>query len=483
MPPEKSWTKHHDLALYADYALKPRHGQGPGFRVKLPGRKERVIRASSRHNPAGMSSSNDQQPTVRAPSTVAPSEDGDRAFVVRIPGVAKTPSEPIPVAVPPPASTTNVAPVVDSTADLSIEEVFTVRPNGAPVHIPIVAAEATAPSVPEPQITTPSVAPSPPQQSPTVHVSHLPEPHAQQQLEQIVVSSPADAAVNAQIEETVLRKGPPGIHAPVPQGPTEFRPLQPVLHPIQTSFSPVPQPSPPYGSPYAYGPMPPGVAMSQHGYPYEVATGRAVYLQPNPPPAMYTPRPMMHASMGHHHSNSITFIPGHMHHSSVASVSPDFLSPHSHPQTPPVNGFIDPMTGLPLFTPARQSSRIEIRAPGEGKQKVPPRPSGLRTTVSGSDVSSQSNGDVSSFFADSEESLTSQEGHHDSHDSVPGVDEYLQSRSSQGPAEPMPYPSYQQQYYYPEHYGYQPYVDPSQVVQYDMYRPDPHVPHQPIIYY
>ncbi|TCD69212.1 hypothetical protein EIP91_008315 [Steccherinum ochraceum] len=486
MPPEKSWTKHHDYTLYSDYQLKPRFGHGPGYRVKLPGRISQVVRGPPKHH-ASAPSIGEQSTTGRPASTVAPSEDGDRAFVVRIPNAAQKQADPVATVVLPKAAPP-VSPAVDSTAELSIEEVFTVRPSGAPVHIPIAAPEAPSTSSvvqrsPLASTTQQSSLP----QSPATRVSHLPDTHAQQQLEQILINSPVDASVNVQIEDTVLRKsGPPGIHAPVPQGLDEFRPQPSALHPIQTSFSPAPQPSPPYGSPYAYGSLPPGVAIGPHGYPYEVATGRPVYLQATPPPAMYTPRPMMHA--GHHHSSSVPFIPGHMHHSSVAS-SPDFLSPHSHPHTPPVSGFVDPMTGVPIFTPARQSSRIEIRAPGDPqvKQKMPLGPSGLRATVSGSETSSQSNGDTSTFFAESVESNTTHETATGSQEMIPGVDDYLQSQGAQGPAEGvnMAYPPQYQQYYYPEHYGYQPYVDPNvpQVMQYDMYRPDSLPPHQPMVYY
>lgn len=492
MPPERSWTKHHDFALYSESGLKPRAGQGPGFRVKLPGRTGQVVRTPSKFNTRTSGPAADQTPTARAPSTVALSEDGDRAFVVRIPGVVKKPAElPAPfipaVAVAPSGRPSTVP---DTTTELTIEEVFTVRPNGAPAHVPIVASDVPSAPVSDPSSESPAASTqhSPHVSSPATHVSHLPESHAQQQLEHILVSTPVDANVNPQIEETLLRKGgPPGIHAPVPQGPEEFRPLAPVLHPIQTSFSPIPQPSPPYGSPYTYGSLPPGVAMSHHGYPYEVATGRPVYLQPNPPPTMYTPRPMMHAHMGHHHSGSIPFIPGHVHHSSVASASPDFLTPHSHPHTPPMNGFVDPMTGVPIFTPARQSSRIEIRAPdGKPSSKVPPGPSGLRAAVSGPDAH-HLNGDAPTYYARPQESNITQEAPNGSQEIVPGVDEYLQSQAAQGAADGsnVAYPQYQQ-YYYPEHYGYPPYVDPnmhSQVVQYDMYRPEPHPPHQPVIYY
>ncbi|OBZ70337.1 hypothetical protein A0H81_09623 [Grifola frondosa] len=46
MKPERMWTKQHEAFLYFDPALKPRAGQGPGFRVRLPGGKGQIVRLS-----------------------------------------------------------------------------------------------------------------------------------------------------------------------------------------------------------------------------------------------------------------------------------------------------------------------------------------------------------------------------------------------------------------------------------------------------
>jgi len=206
--------------------------------------------------------------------------------------------------------------------------------------------------------------------------------------------------------------------------------------------------------------------LNQHGMPYEVATGHPVYLQP---PPMYNPRPLIPS----HYSPGI-FVPGHMHHTSA--VSPDFLAqPQSH--TPPMNGFIDPATGTPIFSFPRQTSRIEIRAPTEdsGKTKSAPRTSSsLRTTAPSFQPSRASSNSESGYYARpvSEADVSSYE-----HENTAGPMEDL----SQAGMASMMYPSYQPTYYYPESYGYPHYVDMSQAGQYDMYSMDQ--PPQGTVYY
>ena len=206
--------------------------------------------------------------------------------------------------------------------------------------------------------------------------------------------------------------------------------------------------------------------MSHQGYPYEMATGRPVYLQ-TPPPAMYTPRPMMPSYMPPP-SSGMPFVPGHMHHPSQEYV------PQTH--TPPMNGFVDPTTGVPIFTPARQSSRIEIRAPTErfdGKPSKPtPRPSGLRTSVSGMESFEMPNGESSQPQSEPQATMQQQP------QPVPQMDPAMMGYA----------PYQQQQYYYPYPNGYPAaYMDMSQQMmpQYEMYPPPPHDQHtpQPVIYY
>ncbi|KAI0082344.1 hypothetical protein K474DRAFT_1655080 [Panus rudis PR-1116 ss-1] len=492
MKPEKPWTQQHDYSLHLDPALKPRPGQGPGIRIKLPGREARVVRAP----PKSYHASKPSTAGTDVLSVIA-SESSDKVITVRIPprpGPVKD-NEPLPPSAEPEPITTVPAEPLETSDELPIEEVFRVRPQAVPQHIPIQPSAPKAKS-PDPStappVTLPLRARPPHMKSPlSKPVSFLPEPEVQQKLETILVQPPIDPpGLAAQIEETVLRKpsssnvsaSTSDVQAPTPQSASsESRPAPPTLHPIQTSFSPVPQSSPPFGgSPYTYGPapaLPPGVAMSQHGYPYEVATGRPVYIQTTPAPMMYTPRPMMHA---HHMSHgSVPFVPGHMHHHSSIS-SPDFLA-SSHT---PVNGFMDPQTGVPIFTPPRQSSRIEIRAPDQRSDgRSAPKPSGLRTTVT--EITPQTETHEEQYYA--QPSDTSGEETSEPVDQSSSDDTHQPSAAGSGM---MQYNPYQQQYYYPEQYGYPPYMDVSQhIMPYEMYPPPSHHDHpqnaqpQPIIYY
>ncbi len=46
MKPELMWTKQHEAFLFFETALKPRPGQGPSFRVRIPGHQTQVIRTN-----------------------------------------------------------------------------------------------------------------------------------------------------------------------------------------------------------------------------------------------------------------------------------------------------------------------------------------------------------------------------------------------------------------------------------------------------
>ncbi|KAK7676874.1 hypothetical protein QCA50_020130 [Cerrena zonata] len=474
MKPEKPFTQQHDSFLYFDPALKPRPGQGPGLRIKLPGGNPQVIRAPPKTHSAKPSIADTDTASVGASS-----ERSDRVFTVRIPrpqakGVEAAAKEPI---------VDEADKVSKPTAEeLSLEEVFTVRPHAGPQHVPIEISQSVEGDKKPVVITQhrPSFS-----RSHSRSISFLPDLETQQQLETIVVKPPVESSdVSATIEETVLRNPQPTseveeavIEAPEP----DFRPAPPSLPPIQTSFSPVPQASPPFnGSPYPYAPpLPPGVAMSHHGYPYEVATGRPVYLhQPTPPPVMYDPRPMMHGHMHHPSNGGVPFVPGHMHHPSSIS-SPEFLP---QPHTPPVNSFIDPSSGVPIFTPARQSSRVEIRAPdGKGLSiKHQPRPSGLRTSVVESDDLQGEDEQEPSYIAQHSEA------NGEATDAEPRQEQEGELIQATSPPPMMPYNPYAQPYYYPEQYGYNPYLPQPPVMQYEMYPADHHHHRgqsQPILYY
>ncbi|KAJ3487990.1 hypothetical protein NLI96_g3143 [Meripilus lineatus] len=180
----------------------------------------------------------------------------------------------------------------------------------------------------------------------------------------------------------------------------------------------------------------------------------------------------------------MSFVPTHMHHPSVPGA--EFLAPS---QSPPVNGFYDPSPGIPIFTPARHNSRIEIRAPtdrADGKgSKSSHGPSSLRSSTTSNTTESNhrstaSSSSVPSFYppetAPSDQTAVSPSDH-----SQPPQPHYQAVDTSM-----VSYNPYQQPYYYPGQYGYPPaYMDMSpQVVNYEMYSQDPRPPQsQPIIYY
>lgn len=440
MKPELMWTKQHEGFLFFESALKPRYGQGAGFRVKLPGVRPQVIRATPNSHPPRPTSTTKPVTTT----SVLGSDYDDKLYIVRLP----KPEDKEKVVVS--DFTRESVPAIEAP----LEDVFTVRPHLVPRNpIPITQPAAT-----------------PGQSRPS---SNQPEPSLPEAVQQQVIAIEAPTSDSAGYEEV------PAVEQsddPQPRSSTsESRPPLPVL---ETAFTPPVSMSPQYGSPYSYmPPLPYGVALDQHGIPYEVTTGRPVYLQP--PPPMYNPRPMVPSHMAPH---AIPFVPGHMHHNST--VSPDFVAqPPSH--TPPVNGFIDPSTGAPLFSLPRQSARIEIRSPtGElGVKspiaKSPHRPSGLRTSAVAFEPSRSSDNASQGYFPSVSTGV----------DSSPlpaydgGVSSIEEGQAVQQPMDPamMGYAQYPP-YYYPEAYGYPAYMDMSQVGQYEMYPSEPQS-HQGAVYY
>lgn len=184
---------------------------------------------------------------------------------------------------------------------------------------------------------------------------------------------------------------------------------------------------------------------------------------------------MMH---GHHPSLGVPFVPSHLRHHS--SASPDYLAHPHPPHTPPVASFVDPATGVPIFAPARQTSRIEIRAPSDASDGKKSRPSHQRSGLSTSSISAADAPQQPTYFQP-------QFSYGNEQASAEQVDASQQPEYSQAP--PMDpsatYAPYPQPYYYPEQYGYAPYVDMSQqVMHYDMYPPEHHPSHsQPVVYY
>lgn len=418
MKPELMWTKQHEAFLYFDSSLTRRPEQGPGVRIKLPGHESAIVRSS-------LSSTRVKASAFDPP---AGSEWGDRFFVVCLPKIPKG------------AGSKEREEGKDDS--FSIEE--------RPFHLSRsdISSEPINPHVetPKPLDSQPS---TPAQPQPTV----ISEPGQ-------LTSQPQtfDLERRVKTEQAVLRMPSVELDNEAPDvSPTSERLALPTL---QTTFTPpsqlpMSQPSPTFSSPYGYSSaaLPLGIAMNQHGILYEVATGRPVYLQPAP---LYNPRPLMHTHM------APPGIPGHMsHHSS--STSPDFL-PHPPSHTPPVNGFIDPLTGNSIFSFPRQVTRIEIRAPREEPGK-PAKPasrisSGLRTTAPS--------------FQPSRSSENLKNGYYHSSNSDTGTSLYenINGEVSVEDVGMMAYPTYQQPFYHMEPYGYSQYMNISQAGQYDMYNMD-----------
>ena len=454
--PERVWTKQLDGFLHFDSALKSRLGQGQGYRVKLSGSKEKVIRVSPEVHVIGRAN-----PAAAAPTTTATADNitspivDNKAITVRLPKLKekeKSPEAP-PASIPEPASA-EVEAVLTSLpteTEESLDEVFTVKPRPVPAS----------------SILT--IVPSPTTEDPVT--SQLRSEFVERA---VVKQSPSQTVDSADTKSTS-------------QSPAESqRSAPPVLHPIRTAFTPVaPQPQT-YSTSYQYPPhLPPGIAVNSQGVAYEISTGRPVYLQPTPPP-MYDSRPVMPPM----HPGAVPFIPGHVHH--LSGHSTDFTHSRSHSMP----GY-DPVTGMALFSLPRQNSRIEIRRPDGSAPTSPPvpaqahRPSGLRTTVSAQDgdngfqesqVHSQQPEQPSDYYP-----TIADQHPGDGHTSpTPHIDP-RSGNGMQHPGlnpnvmayQPQPYPYYG----YPD-YGYPQYMDMSQM-GYEMY-PDPHHPHhnsQTSIYY
>ena len=434
MKPELMWTKQHEAFLYFDTTSKFRPGQGAGFRVKLPGQQPQVIRALP--TPLVPDEESDPKTTIKTDS-------GNTLFVVRLPKLSGTE-------------------VVDVVASEKSGNAVEVTPSVGLESTPI-AVEKLGATQPLTELPVPTTQPFQVVAEPAVQADET--------------SALSDLEWHPKMEQAVL-------HNSLSDADAEIQPVtssvveRPILPPLQTSFTPPPpppppqpisQPSPAYGSPYGFA-LPPGIVMNSHGMPYELATGRPVFLQP---PSMYNPRPMMHS---HYHS-SMQLHHGHLHHHSLSNPSPDFLAP-SASHTPPMNGFIDPATGTPIFAFPRQTSRVEIRAPGESssasqvpatKVSAPRTPSNLRTTSSifqpaALQLNSESS-ESSAYYPQSTATSDSTLPSYEIQGSV-GVEDPTTATGTMMMHYPQHY--HHQQYYYPETYGYPQYMDmPGQT--YDVY--------------
>lgn len=436
MKPELMWTKQHEAFLYLDTSLKARSGQGAGFRVKLPGQQLQVIRAS----PTPLVSAKEFNPRTTITTGLSKTY-----IVVRLPKL----------------SGTGAVDVVASENSENATSNF--ESNSTPV------------AVEKLQVTQPLIELS----TSTTQVATEPAVQAEKESTKPVLS---DTERQIKVDQAVF-------HNPPSAADSEIQPItssiveRPILPPLQTSFTPPPHRppqtishSPAYGSSYGYAvPLPPGIAMNSHGIPYELATGRPVFLQP---PPMYNPRPTIHS----HYHPSMQLHPGHLHHHSLSNPSPDFLAP-SASHTPPMNGFIDPATGTPIFAFPRQTSRVEIRAPGESssvsqlpvtKASAPRTPSNLRTSSSifqpaSSQLSTESS-EGSVYYLQSTAASDSTLPSYEIEGSANVGDPATADTSTMGMMMHYPQHYHHQQYYYPDTYGYPQYMDMTHAGQtYDAY--------------
>jgi hypothetical protein len=495
--PDYMWTKQQEAFLFFEPSLKPKHGQGPGYRVKLPGQTSKVVRGSivERQDPAPATSKSEDTAGAPAP------DDGERLYVVRLPGDKKNTSEK-----PPP----QVSPIPEVEEVLEVDP-FVVRPElqdrsikveivpPAPAVAPEAAEAAPSSMIASTILREPEPRPAligPQATSPLGHLQGLPE-HAPPQ------PSP----------EHVMTMPPP-LGAPEPSsfGVDPYPPAgalePPALPPIQTSFTPIPHhPGSPFGSgsPYGYAApptsLPPGIALDQHGMPYELATGRHVYLPAPPPPppsAMYHPQPVMPAHMPH----GARFMPagghGHVRHPSALSVeyipSPAPMVPQGPPpqqqQQPQTPTLIDPSTGAPIFAYPKKSSRIEIKRPDGSRASVGPSVSPVTVNgrggidgkherrISSSGLRMSANAFTPAWSGEGEEQGIINGGDDRSQEQgVNGVPPEQQQMMYDPTAAGMVYsPYHTQSYYYPtEPYSYPAYPDMSMQQGYPpVYGPDYH---------
>lgn len=304
MKPEHMWTKHHEAFLYFDPALKPRPGHPPGLRVRLPGGTSVIVRALPRpHRPAKF--------VRRIPAA-------ENEFVVRLPRAGKERAAPPPL---PPANTKPTPPPVPEQDAFVVKLRPARAPSPAPAPAPVLSPrtnplqpDADGWVRPDPAVIA-AVSSPPAGPPPMLHPTPAFYPFAP----------------------------PPGLGFAFPPPPPHFATHTPQpsfnghphTHTPQPSFSHTPPPGfgTPPGGPMPLPPLPPGVALDPRGMPFELATGRPVFLQ----------APVHYGG----------FMPGHAHQHSMS------IGGHAaHPMS--MGLAADPT----LFAFARPA-RVEIRAPGD----------------------------------------------------------------------------------------------------------------------
>jgi hypothetical protein len=418
--PERPWTKHHELFLHSDPSMRPRPGQGPTYRVKLSG-TEIIVQASAQPSP----------PRAPTPPRDVGNEDGEVVFTVSLPRGERKPeateTTPTPTAVAAPPS-----PEPRSPPEQAIDEPSVV-PVPPPISHAIPASTAGPASPPVLRVVTEEQAE--PTSEPADDPFKLRNPPPPTVIP-LATSTPTQINSTAGTSSAVVS---PSVPVPIsqstsaPEGGLLWR--SPPPHLQSTGMQPVPVSAPSYTSAYSYAPvsaptLPPGVALDAHGMPYELSTGRPLYLAA---PQVHTPVYMM-----------------------------PYPHMHSHVQPRPLAS-PDPS----LFAPPRQGSRIEIRRPD-----VPsvPEDSRLASTQTQTHISRSS---ALRASASAPAFIPSHAAPHEFYPSPPP--EVAPSSASAAVMGYAPYPPQPPYFAYggPEGYAYPP--PPPQFVEYDAYSADPHV--------
>ncbi|PVF96466.1 hypothetical protein CPB86DRAFT_827197 [Serendipita vermifera] len=347
---EYAWTKHAVTFLFQDTLSKPKKGDEIGIRVKLPGQQKfNIIRISNK--------------PVQKEENETPLSDRSaaRSFIVKLPKVARdnnandkvTPESVHTVASPPiPEQATKPTPF-----NLTQEVGGSAQPL---VHVPPSSAPLTVPNTLE-------------------HVSQTP---------QMDSKIPEGVPVHS----TPLQASAPVDSAPKPNPSVQLLTSLPTTAP-SPAFS-----SPSYGPGYQFTLPRPTAIYPQHNLPNADTPvwydPRMPYGYPTPPPLpghqMYTPPPHVHHM--HHHSMSHTpmtpqpmgptpnFYPHPslaMEYNRAAPPPADYSAPahRQEAQQPPSSftygadgAMIDVQTGLPIFAPAKATTKIAIRKPGENNE-------------------------------------------------------------------------------------------------------------------
>ncbi|KAF8260616.1 hypothetical protein EI94DRAFT_1811419 [Lactarius quietus] len=414
--PERPWTKHHELFLYSDPSHRPRTNQGPTYRVKLPGASSAaVVQSSSQPSP----------PRAPTPPREDAHEDSEIVFVVSLPRGQHRPdiaeSTPTTIAAPPSPAPAPTSP---------LQEVSEVAPAQvlAPPSLSITSAITSPPKLhvvieeqPVPTSEAPSDDPFKLREPPPPTVIPLPSSTPTQ-------INPAASTPSAAVSPSA--PAPISQSATAPEGGLLWRSPPPHL---QTTFAQPPPAAPGYASPYTYAPVPaptmtPGVALDPNGMPYDLATGRPLYMAAPaqvPTPVYMMPYPQMHPQMQHR---------------SHASPDPS------------------------LFAPARQSSRIEIRRPDGSSASDEAR---LLSHFHASRASTLRASASAPAFVPSQTQVPPPSAPHEFYPSPPP-----EVTPAPAPTAVMGYPYAQPPYYAyaaPEGYAY----PPPQFVDYEAYAADP----------